>query len=284
MHDTPAGPHPLRVVALTVGEPHAAELWTLHRLSSLGVRLSVVQAEHAFTVGARKRLMRLVRTQGVIAATSRTVGSRVFADLVERRASAQLDALFDADHLKGWWRACGIDRVTVPHLNDPVGRASIADLRPDILVRVSGGILTREIFELARLVTLNIHHGLAPEIRGMWSMHWAIIEGRPGWIGATVHRIDAGIDTGPIFWRGSPQIAPGDTATTLFFRAHLQAVDALGRVIAAYASGETPEVWRPRGSVESAYRSGPGVIAWLRFLLRGAGRWSTVTFERAVRS
>ncbi|MBV8232444.1 MAG: hypothetical protein JO329_20880 [Planctomycetaceae bacterium] len=46
-----------------------------------------------------------------------------------------------------------------------------------------------------KIGTLNLHHGIAPSIRGMNSIYWALWEGRPEWIGSTVHFIDKGIDT-----------------------------------------------------------------------------------------
>jgi methionyl-tRNA formyltransferase len=134
------------------------------------------------------------------------------------------------------------------------------------MVRVSGGVLKREIFSLARIVTLNIHHGLAPRIRGMWSIPWGIVEGRHDWIGATVHEIDEGIDTGRILWRGAPQLAPGDTGTTLLFRVHLEAVDALVTAIRHYATGATPPSWPLGNNEQSVYRSASGIWAWMRYL------------------
>jgi folate-dependent phosphoribosylglycinamide formyltransferase PurN len=58
-----------------------------------------------------------------------------------------------------------------------------------------------------------------------------IIEDRREWISATIHVVDEGIDTGTILWRGAPQLAPGDTAVMTCFRAHLEAVEALVRIL-----------------------------------------------------
>ena len=116
----------------------------------------------------------------------------------------------------------------------------------------------------------------------MWSIPWGILEGRADWIGATVHRIDDGIDTGTVFWRGSPQLAPGETATTLFMRAHLEAVEALIRVMCDYRDGREPAA-QVIGPETSVYRSAPGLIEWTRFLMAGRGKHSTITLERAFK-
>ncbi len=228
------------------------------------------------------RLRRMVHRLGVAATLSRLVGSKIIGRWQQRNEVRQLDGLFDGPYLRQWWRRSGIQPVEVTCLNAADARTAIARLQPDIIVRVSGGILKRETFSLARIVTLNIHHGVAPRIRGIWSIPWAIIEGRPDWIGATVHEIDDGIDTGKVVWRGSPQLAHGDNAVTLFFRAHLEAVDALIRAIREYAGGTPPASVRCEEE-PSVYRSAPGTGAWLRYAHLRGGRRAPILLERALR-
>jgi hypothetical protein len=275
-------PH-LKVVALLVGEPHAAELWTLKNLAAVAGTLNVVQAESGSGVSARKRLRRLIREHGVIAVASRVLAAKLIGTFHERRELRHLERLFDGQHLREWWRQSGLSPIGVPHLNHDNARSVMAALQPDIIVRVSGGILKRATFGLARVAALNIHHGIAPRIRGMWSIPWGIVEGRRDWIGATVHEIDDGIDTGRVFWRGGPQIAPGDTATTLFFRAHVEAVATLAHVVDTYARGEVPGVLRIDAREMSVYRSAPGLGAWLRLLWLCEGRRSHAVLEGALK-
>lgn len=272
---------PLSVVALLAGEPTPEALYTLHRLSELPVSLHVVQAEGARAVPARKRLKRLVREHGVVGVASRLLAGRTLGRSEGARRERELDLLFDGDALRAWWAGRETAPARVPGLNHPDGCAAVAACEPDLIVRVTGGILKPELFSLARVATLNIHHGMAPAIRGMWSIPWGIVEGRRDWIGATVHVVDAGIDTGRVLWRGSPQLAAGDTGTTLFFRAHVQAVDALSRIVAR--AGEALE---PLGEweapAESAYRSAPGIGAWARYVALGRGRRARVLLESAA--
>jgi hypothetical protein len=278
-HTTP----PLKVVALLVGHPHAVELWTLKNLATVAGTLNVVQAESGSGVSARKRLRRLTREHGVVAVASRVLGAKLIGNVHERRELRHLDRLFDGEHLREWWDGCGIEPIVVPHLNHEKAHAALAALQPDIVVRVSGGLLKRPTFGQARVAALNIHHGVAPRIRGMWSIPWGIVEGRPDWIGATLHVIDDGIDTGRVLWRGSPQIAPGDTATTLFFRAHLEAVDALVSVVRIMAQGGAPSWRAPLEREPSVYRSAPGLGDWMRFLALREGKRARVTLEGALK-
>jgi hypothetical protein len=272
----------LGVVALIQGEPTGHALWTLARLASAQCRLAVVQARRAPIVRARRRLARLVASDGIVGTASRLVGSRLIAPWVEAREREALDQLFDAEHLRDWWRRSGIAVAPCTHLNHADAREALAALQPDLGVRVSGGVLRRDIFSVPRLGTLNIHHGRAPTIRGQLSIAWGIVENRSDWIGATVHHIDDGIDTGPVLWRGGAQIAPGDTGEQLFFRSHLEAVDALVDVIGIYADGGVPPVL-PRDGFGSTYRSAFPAEAWLRYLWLGRGARAPVTLRSALR-
>lgn len=274
---------PLSLVALLVGDPQAPELWTLKQLATAPCTLHVVRAQKATSVPQRKRLRRLLREHGMLGVASRLFGTKLIGDREDRKRSEQLDQLLDGEHLREWWSGSGIVPVDVPHLNHGDARSTIAALQPDIMVRVSGGILKRETFALARLATLNIHHGCAPQIRGMWSIPWGIVEGRCDWIGATVHVIDDGIDTGRILWRGGPQLAPGDTGDKLFFRAHLEAVAALVRVINSYAEGAVPSAWPSDDVGPSVYRSAPGLWAWWQYLRLSRGKRARVILERALK-
>ena len=142
------------------------------------------------------------------------LAGKLIGSIHDRLETRRLDQLFDGPHLREWWAQSGIQPSIVPHLNHAHTGSTIGAFQADLIVRVSGGVLKRQTFGRARIAALNIHHGMAPRIRGMWSISWGIIEGRRDWIGATLHEIDDGIDTGRVLWRGSPQISPGDTATT----------------------------------------------------------------------
>jgi hypothetical protein len=273
----------VKVVALLVGDPHATELWTLKRLSEVSSSLTVVQAEHGSGVTARKRLRRLLRQHGAVAVTSRVLAGKLIGSIHDRLETRRLDQLFDGQHLREWWAQSGIQPSIVPHLNHAHTGSTIGAFQPDLIVRVSGGVLKRQTFGRARIAALNIHHGMAPRIRGMWSIPWGIIEGRRDWIGATLHEIDDGIDTGRVLWRGSPQISPGDTATTLFFRAHLEAVEALVHAVRVYAERQSVTISAAGAPEPSAYRSAPGLIAWIRFLLVQQGKASRTVLEGAVK-
>lgn len=273
---------PVHIAALIVGNPRGTELWTLRRLATIPGSLSVIQADSGSGLTGRQRLRYLVRQHGVRRTVSRVLAGRSIGAAHERRMLRELAGLFDEERLLEWWRRSGIPVMPVPYLNHPATCEALTAVKADIVVRVSGGVLKKATFGCARIAALNIHHGMAPFIRGMWSIPWGIIEGRADWIGASVHQIDDGIDTGRVFWRGSPQLAPGDTATTMFFRVHLEAVEALVAAIGAFSRGTAPETVVTSSTESSVYRSAPGLGAWGRFLWLGEGRRAPLLVDRGV--
>ena len=82
------------------------------------------------------------------------------------------------------------------HSNTTISK--LKKVNPDIIIQNGAGILKSEIFSIAKIHTINLHHGIAPLIRGMSSVYWALWEQQSSWLGGTVHVINKGIDTGKI--------------------------------------------------------------------------------------
>lgn len=156
---------------------------------------------------------------------------------------------------------------TVSSVNGPETVALLASLEPDVLMQAGAGILRRQVFSVPRRATLNLHHGIAPLIRGVSSLYWARYERRDDWAGATVHRIDDGIDTGAPL--GYAPVAPGEgeSVPSLFARVTEAGVETLLEVLARLERGEEWQLQPPPGA--SAYRS--SIDGW-RLLALELGR------------
>ena len=74
---------------------------------------------------------------------------------------------------------------------------------------LSGSVLGR-----VRVPVLNVHPSLLPQFRGLNAQRQAI-EAGVSETGATVHRVDAGMDTGPVVAQEALTIRPGETAEQL---------------------------------------------------------------------
>lgn len=93
---------------------------------------------------------------------------------------------------------------TTHGVNSDTSAALLRSLKPDFIIQSGAGILREKIFSVAKNATLNVHHGIAPRLRGMNSSYWAKWEKKKDCLGATVHFIDKGIDTGkPVFYADS---------------------------------------------------------------------------------
>jgi methionyl-tRNA formyltransferase len=115
--------------------------------------------------------------------------------------------------------------------------AQLKTWSPDLIIFTGGNILRRPILDTARLGVVNIHLGLLPEIRGMSTPEWSLLEGVP--VGITIHFIDERIDTGPILRRYElPDAERGDSLSDLRNRLIALGVEKIGDVITALDEGE----------------------------------------------
>jgi methionyl-tRNA formyltransferase len=98
-------------------------------------------------------------------------------------------------------------------------------LNLDFLVSVHFPYLfPSSVLRLPRRGCLNVHPALLPHNRGWHTASWALLEDAP--LGATVHFMDEGVDTGDIVHQVAVPVGPGDTAETLYprvFEAELRA-------------------------------------------------------------
>jgi methionyl-tRNA formyltransferase len=83
--------------------------------------------------------------------------------------------------------------------NAPDSIARLREWSPDLIIFTGGNILRKQLLKLPRFGVLNVHLGLLPEVRGMSTPEWSLLNQVP--VGVTIHYVDAGIDTGPILQR-----------------------------------------------------------------------------------
>lgn len=85
------------------------------------------------------------------------------------------------------------------NFRDEAVRAELAALRPDILaVAAYGLILPQAVLDMPRLAPLNVHGSLLPKYRGAAPIQRAIMDGETE-TGVSIMRMEAGLDSGPVF-------------------------------------------------------------------------------------
>ncbi|HEY4688047.1 MAG TPA: methionyl-tRNA formyltransferase [Anaerolineae bacterium] len=121
--------------------------------------------------------------------------------------------------VKTWAEAHGLPVYQPRSLRkDPAAIEMLRSLAPDaIVVAAYGLILPQAVLDIPRHGCLNIHASLLPKYRGAAPIPAAILAGETE-TGVTIMRMDAGVDTGPMFAQAREPIHPDDTTLSLSAR------------------------------------------------------------------
>ena len=102
--------------------------------------------------------------------------------------------------------------------------------RPDAVVVYGTLIIGKRVIAASERI-INLHTGFSPTYRALTRFSGRSHNRDPDNIGVTVHRLDAGVDLGPILARGKPPIAPGDDEDRIFANAVKLGAELLGRAV-----------------------------------------------------
>lgn len=95
----------------------------------------------------------------------------------------------------------------------------LKSLGADVMVTVAyGQILSKELLELTKYGTINVHGSLLPKYRGAAPFQWALINGEEK-TGVTIMRTDVGIDDGDMIVSESFDIESDDNVNNLYSKA-----------------------------------------------------------------
>lgn len=147
-----------------------------------------------------------------------------------------------ASRIKTCAEAAGIPVYQPTTLRDPAVQAELAALQPDVLIVAAYGlILPPEVLAIPRLDCVNVHASLLPRWRGAAPIHRALMAGDAE-TGISIMRMEAGLDTGPVFAQAAFPIARGMTGGELH--------DALAQLGALTLQATLPELLAGRRSPE----------------------------------
>ncbi len=199
------------------------------------------------------------------------LGQVLFLGLVlpvlRRRAAPRLAAIMEeadltADPLPG------ARVVPVPSVNAAETRDHLRRFAPDAVVLSGTRIVKPDTLNAAGAPVLNIHAGITPEFRGVHGGYWALWTGQPGNFGATLHLVDAGVDTGGVLAHVRPVPGPQDTFVTYPLLQLGAALPALVEVLEGLRRGETlPDPLPTEGEGRQWYH--PTIGQYLAGRLRG---------------
>lgn len=92
-----------------------------------------------------------------------------------------------------------VPRLSVRDPNSPAVRAFLKDRAPDLVVARCKVLLRPDVFTIPRAGTFVLHPGICPEYRNSHGCFWALSRRDLGRVGMTLLKIDAGVDTGPMY-------------------------------------------------------------------------------------
>jgi methionyl-tRNA formyltransferase len=139
----------------------------------------------------------------------------------------------------------------------PARRASIAPLlesvRPDLVACIGfPWKIPADALALPRLGWLNGHPSLLPQHRGPVPVAWAIRRGEPE-IGVTFHRMDAELDTGPIYAQRAMPIGEYVEPDAFYPRLGPVMIEAFQEALAKLAAGDEGTPQTGAGEYESFF-------------------------------
>jgi methionyl-tRNA formyltransferase len=195
------------------------------------LRLAVV-AEEAAGVQVIRRLVALPETLEIVAVLTTPPAGSARRPLVHEAAEQLRLRTWPAEHVR----------------RTELGVA-LRDAEVDLLVNVhSLFVVHQAVLEAPRIGSFNLHPGPLPQYAGLNAPSWAIFHGEPTHA-ATVHWMDAGVDTGPIAYTAAFGIGNGDTGLAVAGKCVRIGVPLLIRAVeqAAIDPGGIPRVEQEPG-------------------------------------
>ena len=114
--------------------------------------------------------------------------------------------------------AAGLPVLTPEHPREEAFSQRLRELAPDCCPVVAyGALIPQAVLDIPRLGWVNLHFSLLPAWRGAAPVQHAVLHGDEV-TGATTFRLEAGMDTGPVFGVTTEDVRPTDTSGDLLDR------------------------------------------------------------------
>jgi methionyl-tRNA formyltransferase len=143
----------------------------------------------------------------------------------------------------------GLEVLTPRRLTDEGFLDRLRELAPDCCPVVAyGALIPPAALAVPRHGWVNLHFSLLPAWRGAAPVQHAILHG-DSITGATTFRLEAGLDTGPVFGVVTEAVRPADTAGDLLARLAEAGARLLVRTLDGISTGELVAVPQPAEGV-----------------------------------
>ena len=148
--------------------------------------------------------------------------------------------------------AAGLEVLTPGHPRDPEFQERLRAMSPDCCPVVAyGALIPQPVLDVPPHGWVNLHFSLLPAWRGAAPVQHAVLHGDEV-TGATTFRLEAGMDTGPVFGVTTEQIRPTDTSGDLLERLAHAGAGLLVATLDGIEDGDVVPVPQPADGVSLA--------------------------------
>lgn len=163
------------------------------KLIAMGHEVHMVQEVSTLTPGKKKGIFRR---------------SETMARYFERVIAAERTLFGQPRNVEN---AASVTRVPMGEISgEPLERFKVA-LDCDAFILFGCSYIKGDLADaLIARNAVNIHMGISPFFRGNSCNFWALYDDYPEYVGATVHRLDKGLDSGPILFYAFPDVTADD--------------------------------------------------------------------------
>lgn len=200
-----------RVCVVTAGGPHP---WII--INALADHFGDVQVIVEDPERRGAFLARRARLQGWVSVAGQ-FGTMCLIGVGKALFRRRIVRIISSESLRVEPRA-GLSLWRIASVNSGDFLRAIDEIRPSVVLLAGCRILRPDTLAGISCPVLNYHAGITPQFRGMNGGYWALVSGDRANFGATVHLVDAGIDTGAIVAQVRGEPAANDNIVTYAYR------------------------------------------------------------------
>lgn len=224
---------PMRVVILTTRLPE--DIWLINMVAQVcrveGIVLPIGERPREY--GLASVLAKRIRRDGVLAVANQTL-LILYRRLMERRRDTRAVKEIFTEKPYEYIENGNVDVLEVDDVNSSEVCDFILSKSPSLVVVSGTALLKRNVLESAKGRIINLHPGFAPQYRGRYGAFWPIFNKEPELVGATIHFVDEGIDTGRILVKQRVAFDPKDTLKAITYKQQKVGVELLIRCLTEF--------------------------------------------------
>jgi folate-dependent phosphoribosylglycinamide formyltransferase PurN len=243
-----------RIVVLTATSGYSFVL--INALAAVYPNLVVVQEQPESRWAITIRRARRLGWTEALGQLATMAASRVFKSLSQARQK-EIYRQYDVSNAPD----AAVPIMHVGSINDPKVLDFIQESETGAVLTIGCRIVHREILARIGCPTINFHAGINPMYRGQMGGYWSMVEDDAENFGATLHLVDAGVDTDQTLYAQRVSASRKDTMSTYPL---LLAAASIGITVRAVDDALTGNLRPYRSEGVSVLRYPPPIWAWLR--------------------